>query len=419
MKSEAIDMLGAARPLPAPLAGNELCLAPLRILLVTETYPPEINGVAMTTERMVQGLRARGHWVGVVRPRQQQDRDEASTSTLPGLPIPNYPGLRLGFPARWRLGRLMQRLRPDLVHVVTEGPLGWAAVSAARAQKLPLTSGYHTHFAQYSRHYGVGWLTPWVNAWLDTLHRRCQATLVPTQELAATLSARGIPGVRAVGRGVDTLLFRATQRSASLRAAWGLADGGLACLYVGRLAPEKNLEVVERAFAAIAARDRNARMVWVGDGPALPRLRAAHPDHIFAGARTGEDLAAHYASSDLFLFASLSETWGNVLTEALACGQAVLAYRRAAAEILIRERENGVTVDPDDEGAFIAAALELAGDAALRRRLGAEASHSMQEQGWEKIVLKFEAVLREAVAVGRNLPAPRISFLRRLIQVFL
>ncbi len=419
MKSEAIDMLGAARPLPAPLAGNELCLAPLRILLVTETYPPEINGVAMTTEHMVQGLRARGHWVGVVRPRQQQDRDEASTWTLPGLPIPNYPGLRLGFPARWRLGRLMQRLRPDLVHVVTEGPLGWAAVSAARAQKLPLTSGYHTHFAQYSRHYGVGWLTPWVNAWLDTLHRRCQATLVPTQELAATLSARGIPGVRAVGRGVDTLLFRATQRSASLRAAWGLADGGLACLYVGRLAPEKNLEVVERAFAAIAARDRNARMVWVGDGPALPRLRAAHPDHIFAGARTGEDLAAHYASSDLFLFASLSETWGNVLTEALACGQAVLAYRRAAAEILIRERENGVTVDPDDEGAFIAAALELAGDAALRRRLGAEASHSMQEQGWEKIVLKFEAVLREAVAVGRNLPAPRISFLRRLIQVFL
>ena len=419
MKSEAIDMLGAARPLPAPLAGSELCLAPLRILLVSETYPPKINGVAMTTERMVQGLRARGHWVGVVRPRQQQDRDEASTWTLPGLPIPNYPGLRLGFPARWRLGRLMQRLRPDLVHVVTEGPLGWAAVSAARAQKLPLTSGYHTHFAQYSRHYGVGWLTPWVNAWLDTLHRRCQATLVPTQELAATLSARGIPGVRAVGRGVDTLLFRATQRSASLRAAWGLADGGLACLYVGRLAPEKNLEVVERAFAAIAARDRNARMVWVGDGPALPRLRAAHPDHIFAGARTGEDLAAHYASSDLFLFASLSETWGNVLTEALACGQAVLAYRRAAAEILIRERENGVTVDPDDEGAFIAAALELAGDAALRRRLGAEASHSMQEQGWEKIVLKFEAVLREAVAVGRNLPAPRISFLRRLIQVFL
>ncbi len=394
MKSEAIDCPNAE---PAPLAGSEDCLAPLRILLVTETYPPEINGVAMTTERMVQGLRALGHWVGVVRPRQRHDRDEAGTWTVPGLPIPKYPGLRLGFPARWQLGRLMQHLRPDLVHVVTEGPLGWAAVSAARARKLPLTSGYHTHFAQYSSHYGVGWLTPWVSGWLDALHRRCHATLVPTPELAATLSARGIPKVRTVGRGVDTLLFRATRRSAPLREAWRLADGGLACLYVGRLAPEKNLEVVERAFAAIAARDRDARMVWVGDGPALPRLRAAHPDHVFAGARTGEDLAAHYASADLFLFASLSETWGNVLTEALASGLPVLAFRRAAAEILIRERENGVTVDPDDAEAFIAAALELAGNAGLRGRLGAEARASMQEHGWEKIVLRFEAVLREVV----------------------
>lgn len=372
-------------------------MKPLRILLVTETYPPEINGVAMTTQRLVRGLRARGHWIGLVRPRQRNDQVDANTWTVPGLPIPNYPGLRLGLPAWWSLGRLMDRQRPDLVHVVTEGPLGWAAVNAARARNLPLTSGYHTHFDQYSSHYGLNWLTPWVTGWLDALHRRCQATFVPTPELAATLSARGIPNVRAVGRGVDTRLFHPKRRDPDLRTRWGLAENDLACLYVGRLAPEKNLQAVEQAFTAIAARNQHARMVWVGDGPALPRLRAMHPEHIFAGPRIDEDLAVHYASADMFLFGSLSETWGNVLTEALASGLSVVTYRRAAAEILIREGENGITVTAGDTQAFVAAAVELAGNRELRLRLGNQASHTMQEHGWDAIVERFEAVLREAL----------------------
>lgn len=376
---------------------------PLRILLVSETYPPEINGVAMTSERLVRGLRARGHWVGLVRPRQRHDRgDESDTWTVAGLPIPNYPGLHLGLPAWLRLGRLMDRQRPDLVHVVTEGPLGWAAVLAARARRLPLTSGYHTHFDQYSGHYGLGWLMPWITGRLDALHRRCHATLVPTPELAATLSARGIPNVFAVGRGVDTRQFRPARRCPSLRERWGVEEvgeqhGGLACLYVGRLAPEKNLELVEQAFAAIAARNRRARMVWVGDGPSLARLRAAHPDHVFAGPRVGDDLAAHYASADLFLFGSLSETWGNVLTEAMASGLSVVSYRRAAAEILIREGENGIAVAAGDAQAFVTAAVALAGDADSRQRLGQQASRSMQEHGWEAIVERFEKVLGEVL----------------------
>ena len=375
-------------------------MKPLRILLVTETYPPEINGVAMTTQRLVEGLRTRGHWVGLVRPRQRRDRVEADTWTVPGLPIPYYPGLRLGLPVGWRLGRLMETQRLDLVHVATEGPLGWAALWAARSRGLPVTSGYHTHFDQYSGHYGLGWLMPWVTGWLDGLHRRCQATLVPTPELVATLSARGIPNVHAVGRGVDTRLFHPGRRDPALRGHWGLAEDDLACLYVGRLAREKNLEVVERAFAAIAARDPLARMVWVGDGPSLPRLRAAHPDHIFAGPRVGFDLAAHYASADLFLFGSLSETWGNVLTEALASGLGVVTYRRAAAEILIREGENGITVAAGDAPAFVSAAVALAGDTESRQRLGRAASRSMREHGWEAIVERFEAVLREVSDVG-------------------
>ncbi len=371
-------------------------MKPLRILLVTETYPPEINGVAMTTQRLVEGLRARGHRVAVVRPRQRPEPGGADTWLLPGLPIPNYPGLRLGMPAYWRLGRLMERERPDVVHVVTEGPLGWAAVFAARARKLTLTSGYHTHFAQYSDHYGIGWLMPWVTGWLDALHRRCQATCVPTPDLADELAKRGIPNVHVVGRGVDTQLFHPGRRDSELRELWGLAEDDLACLFVGRLAPEKNLELVARTFSAIAARHPGARMIWVGNGPALASLREAHPKHIFAGARTGPDLAAHYASADLFLFGSLTETWGNVLTEALASGLGVVTYRRAAGEVLIRGWENGIAVNPGDNEAFVNAAVTLAGDAALRRYLAAQASRSMHDHSWENILTRFESVLRAA-----------------------
>jgi len=377
-------------------------MRPLRILLVTETYPPEINGVAMTTQRLLQGLRARGHWVGLVRPRQQNETQQAATWTVRGLPIPKYPGLRLGLPDWRQLRRVMREEQPDLVHVVTEGPLGWAAVFAARASKLPVTSGYHTHFDLYSGHYGLNWLMPLVTGWLDALHRRCQATFVPTPELAATLSARGIPNVRAVGRGVDTALFNPSRRDLALRAHWGIPAAGLneanlICLFVGRLAPEKNLELVERAFAAIAAQNPRARMLWVGDGPSLSRLQAAHPEHIFAGPRIGNDLATHYASADLFLFGSLSETWGNVLTEALASGLSVVTYRRAAAEILIRDGENGIAIEAGDADAFISAATSLAGNAATRRRLGQAASKSMQAHGWAAIVERFENGLRDVL----------------------
>lgn len=372
-------------------------MSPLRILMVTETYPPEINGVAMTTQRLLEGLRQRGHWVGLVRPRQQAEPagpDPADTWRVAGLPIPNYPGLRLGLPTWRQLDRLLTLTRPDLVHVVTEGPLGWAAVWAARRRGLPVTSGYHTHFDQYSGHYGLAWLMPWVTRWLDGLHRRCRATFVPTPELAQQLASRGIPNVQALGRGVDIRLFHPARRSPALRHAWGLAPDELACLYVGRLAPEKNLELVVSAFSDIAARHPGARMVWVGDGPALAKLQARHPDHVFAGPRVGPELAAHYASADLFLFGSLSETWGNVITEAMASGLPVVTYRRAAGERLIRHGGNGLAVPPGEEAAFVDAARRLAADAELRREYGIAARETAQGQGWEAVVERFETLLQ-------------------------
>ena len=369
----------------------------MRILFVSETYPPEINGVAMTAGRLVAGMRARGHWVGVVRPKQHRhDQGGESEWMVPGIALPQYAEVRLGMPYWLRLYELIQAQRPDVVHIVTEGPLGWAALYAARAHRIPVSSGYHTHFDQYSAHYGMGWLTRGVTHALDALHRRCQATMVPAPELADVLSARGIPNVNVVGRGVDTELFHPGRRTAVLRQAWDAQDDAPVCLYVGRLAPEKNLGLTARAFAAIQQHIPGARMVWVGDGPARKTLMAAHPEHHFAGVQRGEALATHYASADLFLFASVSETWGNVVAEALASGLGVVTYRRAAGAALIEPGVNGVALPPGDAEAFIEAAVQLAQDTPRRLRMGQNACARMGAHGWNTVTSQFEHLLHSA-----------------------
>ena len=373
--------------------------APLRIAVVTETHPPEVNGVAMTVQRLINGMRARGHRITVVRPRQQpRETPLADEWLVGGLPLPGYPGLRFGLPARGYLQRGWSALRPDAIHVVTEGPLGWSAIQAARRLGIPVSSGYHTNFDRYSRHYGAGILKPVIGRWLRHFHRSADATLVPTPGLAHSLAAQGIAGVGVVGRGVDTELFSPMRRDNTLRARWGVASDGLVVMNVGRLAPEKNLALVETAFRHIGAQESKARMVWVGDGPARASLARAHPDHHFAGARYGADLATHYASADLFLFPSLTETYGNVTVEAMASGLAVLAYDCAAAALLIRNDENGCTVTEDDASAYIQAACRLAGDTDLRERIGEAARRSVLPLAWEAVIADFESSLRATIA---------------------
>ena len=370
----------------------------LVVEFVTETYPPEINGVAMTVSRLVSGLRDLGHRVSVIRPAQGQD-DQGGDHELvvSGLPLPGYPGLRLGLPAGRRLAKRWRERRPDLVHVVTEGPLGWSAVNVARRLGIPVTSGFHTNFDRYSIHYGIGWMRPAVAAYLRTLHRRTQATMVPTEALAADLAGEGLPGVRVVGRGVDTDLFDPQRRSAKLRTAWKADADAPVCLYVGRLAPEKNLATVISTFAAIEQTHPGARMVWVGDGPSAADLAADHPHHEFAGVRRGTDLAAHYASADIFLFPSLTETYGNVVAEAMASGLPVVAYRSAAAAELIAPENNGMLAAPGDEPAFIEAALWMAADAARRQQIASAARTTILPRSWQRVVERFEHVAREAI----------------------
>ena len=261
-----------------------------------------------------------------------------------GLAIPRYPSLKMGLPARRALERLWTLRRPDLVHIVTEGPLGWSALQAAEKLKLPAVSDFRTNFHAYTTHYGVGWLKKPIFGYLRKFHNRTLFTMVPTEAMRNDLAALGFRGLRVIARGVDTQLFDPARRDEKLRASWGAAPGDPVLIHVGRIAAEKNLPCLAAAYEAARERTPRAKLVLVGDGPERRALQARFPDAVFAGQRKGEDLAAHYASGDIFLFPSLTETYGNVTLEAMASGLAVVAFNYAAAADVIKHGASGMLV---------------------------------------------------------------------------
>ncbi len=370
----------------------------VRIAYVTETYPPEINGVAMTVDRFVRGLRARGHAVDLVRPRQQHESkcENRHEWRAPGIPIPMYPDLRIGMPLVSQLRKRWRESRPQLVHVATEGPLGWGAIRAARAHRLPVTSDFRTNFDQYSEHYRLGWLRPVVGGYLRHFHNSTDRTFVPTPAVSKALSEQGYLRTEVVGRGVDSESFSPQHANAALRARWGADASTPVVLYVGRVAAEKNVPLAFDAFEAVRSRIPAARFVVVGDGPLRNRMMREHPDVIFAGPQRGAALAEHYASADVFLFPSLTETFGNVTLEALASGLLVVAFRSGAAAVHIDDCTSGILVEPGDPQGFIAGACALAHQFRWLGLMRAGARRAGVAANWDAVINRFEFCLSDA-----------------------
>ncbi|HET8849664.1 MAG TPA: glycosyltransferase family 1 protein [Marinobacter sp.] len=376
---------------------------PQHITIVSETFPPEINGVANTLRHLCQGLVQRGHPVSVIRPQQSHEPKGLVENSGQGLftreqvvsslPLPGYADLQFGLarPATFR--KLWQERRPDGLYVATQGPLGVAAVIAARQCGLPITSGFHTNFHQYARFYGAGMLERILCGYGRWFHNRTNQTLVPTTRMKTMTEAMGIHNARVWSRGVDCQRFAPHKRDRTLRQNWGLGDNDRAVLYVGRLASEKNLAMAVACFERIRGLHPNARFVLVGDGPLRRTLAQRHPDYIFCGMRRGEDLARHYASGDVFLFPSKTDTFGNVVLEAMASGLAVVAFNDAAAAEHIRHEENGMTVPLTDDEAFVNHALRLTDQPSLLGRIRAQARLDALELSWSSQIDLFEQLI--------------------------
>ena len=374
---------------------------------MTETFPPEVNGVAMTFGQIATELGRRGHEVTVCRPRRNdlttaEPSPSFSEVAFPGMPIPGYPLLRLGLPAASALRRLWRADRPDLVHVVTEGPLGSSAISVARALGVPVTSSFHTNFHSYANAYGIGPLRQLILAWLRRCHNRTRRTFVPTAELCTQLTSLGFRDLGVLSRGVDLRHFDPSRRSRDLRAEWGARPEDPVVIHVGRMAAEKNYPLLFQVYAAMRAANPRLRFVLAGDGPLKRRLVRENPEFHFAGFFSREEIGRYYASADIYIHASLTETFGNVLTEAMASGLAVAGFDYAAARQFVRDGENGLAVPLGRPESLIDAGVRLATDPALRERLRRTARRDLEPQSWEKVVGRFEADLLAAAAA----PAP-------------
>jgi glycosyltransferase involved in cell wall biosynthesis len=371
----------------------------MKLLLVTDTYPPDVNGVARTLHTLAGALRRRGHEVLVVTTLGTTEPEPVPRRVMPSLPLPGYPGLRVGWATRATMRECLETFAADVLYVATETALGWAAIRAANQLGLPVISGFHTNFQSYLENYRLPGFESVAKRLLCAMHNRTQRTLTPSEDTAETLRSWGMANVGVLGRGVDTALFDPAKRDEALRRSWGAGPEAPVALYVGRLAAEKNLPLAAAAFRAMKACEPNLVGVFVGAGPKGKWLEAAYPEFVFAGARVGADLARHYASADVFVFPSATETFGNVVLEAMASGLVVVAFDYAAPRLLIREGVNGWLVPLGEEKAFVEKAVTVC-RGAMEANLRAAARAAALEHSWDRVIEQFENELLSAMSLS-------------------
>lgn len=371
----------------------------LSIAIVTETWPPEINGVAMSVLQLCKGLQQRGHRILLIRPYQPTECQSFKPSAeclVAASSIPKYPELRFGYPQYRKMTKALSQFKPDIVHIVTEGPLGLAALNIARQCNYPVSSGFHSPFHEFSRFFDLKFLIKPVQHYLRWFHNRTDLTCVPSTDTQRALIKAGFTCPLAlVSRGVDSQHFNPQKRCNNLRQQWQATPQTTVMLYVGRLSPEKNIDLVIQAYqhAKISQPERDFKLVIVGDGPDRARLQNLIPEAIFTGMQTGEQLARHYASADVFLFASEVETFGNVVLEALASGLPVLAYDYACTALTVQHGINGWACRLSDATQFQQLATQLPALSQLQQ-MGLQATKTAQQFGWSMAVDQFEFALK-------------------------
>jgi len=374
----------------------------MRLALITETFLPDVNGVSKTLGQLCRGLVARGVDVDLVWPGvTDREFSDLFSWQARGHQLPGYASLKFGWKLPERVKQHWQLNPPDIFYIATEGPLGLSALRYAKKHGIPAVTGFHTNFDQYLTHYRLGWLKKPLQHYLRYFHNASTLTLTPSRQQRQDLLDQGFQRIELLGRGVDTRLFRPDRRSDNFRQKLGISDQQILVGHVGRLAGEKNLPLLLQTFAAIQRQQPSARLLLVGDGPWEKEVQRRCPSALLVGCQQGESLANHYANMDLFVFPSLTETYGNVVAEALASGLPVVAYDRAAARELIQTGKNGWLLDEaSGEQAFIQAAVELADEEHLRLEMGDLAYQDMQKHSWKEDIERFHQLLTASLHRG-------------------
>ena len=379
----------------------------MRIAIITESFPPDVNGVAHCVVRVAENLVRKGHHPLVIAPESARATPSADNQfpypveRVPSVPFPRYPTFRVGLPTP-KTRRAITRHRADVVHLAGPVALGAWGSRVARAMDLPTVAVYQTDLPNYARAYRLGAFTEaFAWRWLRDIHNAAGRTLAPSSLTAADLHAHGMERVWLWGRGVDTERFQPARRDERLRAEIA-PNGEMIVGYVGRLAIEKRVDLL----AAVAGLP-GVRLAVTGGGPMEEELRQAIPSAVFLGERHGEDLARIYASLDVFVHTGPFETFGQTIQEAAASGLPVVAPAAGGPVDLVDEGVTGFLVPPCDADALAAAVRRLAADPLLRSRLSEAARRRVLGRSWSALV--DELIGHYAAVIGADAASSRMA----------
>jgi glycosyltransferase involved in cell wall biosynthesis len=370
-----------------------------RLAVVSETFLPEVNGVALTLATLLEKLSAKNFEITVFRPWRDElpvgsTIPNVSEVRLPAFPIPGYPQLRMGWPASQQLCDAFSACRPDLVHVVTEGPLGASAITAARHLQIPVTSSFHTNFHQYLHSYGLGIFWKLGLSLLRHLHNATQRTFVPTEEVLNQLSASGFKNLSILSRGIDQKLFHPRRRCELLRSTWDALPDTPVIIHASRLAPEKDYPLLLKVIERIRSVREDAIVIFLGEGPLRESIERSHPFIKFPGNVSRHDIGRWLASADIYIHASRSETFGNVVPEALSSGLAFAGFDYAAARQLITPNRHGFLAPLNSPERLLLDAQRLVEEPETRNSLRRNAPQATAMLDWDSIATRFANELR-------------------------
>lgn len=381
----------------------------LKIAIVTETWPPEINGVALSLMQLCKGLQNQGHKILLIRPEQKAqcyDFVPNKECLVNGQSIPKYPDMKFGWPQFLKVSQAISAFTPDVVHIVTEGPLGFTALHAAKTRRIPVSSGFHSQFQEFSRFFDLAFLVKPIQSYLRWFHNATQLTCVPSRDTEIALREFGVTcPLVVVGRGIDTDRFSSQRYSAQLRQQWDADENTTVLIYVGRLSSEKEVNVVIDAYSTLRKQSqRQVKLVLVGDGPDRSRLeKMPGAEHvIFMGSLSGTQLAEAYASANVFVFASQVETFGNVVIEAMASGLPIIAYDYACAQLHGKHTQTGWLCSIGDIQQLTQHVLQIP-DNNMLKRMGQQAMQDVQSIGWQHPVHQFEEALYQVTQYAKRL----------------
>lgn len=386
---------------------------PKRVALFAGAYNHIADGVSLTLNRLVDYLERQGVSVRVFAPTvENPPLDHAGTLVpVPSIPVPGRSEYRLSLGITPSVREKLDAFDPTLYHIATPDLLGRHALHLARSQDIPVVASYHTHFSSYLKYYNLGLLESLVWRYLRRFYEKCEQIYVPSTAVAEILRDRGITEELCLWqRGVDTDHFTPARRSQSWRRAHGIEEDEVVVAFVSRLVWEKGLDVYADVIERLERQNVPHRSLVVGDGPARAELEDRLPNTIFTGFLEGADLARAYASSDIFLFPSDTETFGNVTLEAMASGLPTICAQAVGSRDLVRDGTTGILCPPSDVDAFSEATRRLILSPSLRYHMSTAAYERAQEFTWDAILARmnryYDEVLERHSVVSDRAPSP-------------